>query len=79
MNKVFALSNGIKCAIFDEMFDSDRRFVIGLKIVDDKPTNELVICEAKLAKDGTLYLVDIKDRDTYRIVSSEFERKLTKK
>lgn len=79
MNKVFTMSNGTKYAVFDEIFESGRRFVIGFKVVDDKPTNELVIGEAKLAKDGTLYLVDIKDRDTYRIVSSEFERKLTKK
>jgi len=79
MNEIFTMSNGTKYAIFDEVFDSGRRFVIGFKVVDDKPTNELVIGETKLAKDGTLYLVDIKDRDTYRIVSSEFERKLTKK
>ena len=79
MNEIFTMSNGTKYAIFDEVCDSGRRFVICFKVVDDKPTNELVIGETKLAKDGTLYLVDIKDRDTYRIVSSEFERKLTKK
>ena len=79
MNKVFTMSNGTKYALFDEYYENGRRFVICFRIEGDKPTNELVIGEAKFAKDGTLYLVDIKDRETYKNVSSAFELKLTKK
>ncbi len=79
MNKVFTMNNGDRYAIFDEIYDSDRRFAIALKLEGDNPTNDMVICELKLAKDGTLYLVDIKDESIYRFISSEFIKRLTKK
>ena len=78
MNKVLTMSNGTRYAIFDEIYAGDRRFAIAFRVEGVNPTNEYVICEVKLAKDGTMYLVDIRDLDTYKNVSTTFIRRLTK-
>ncbi len=77
MNEVFTMSNGTKYALLDEIYAGDRRFAVVLK-ADDESVDNYVICEVKLAKDGTLYLVDIRDKNLYKEVSSTFKLRLTK-